>query len=347
MTDLTGQLCAIASEYDKSALNGALLKLLHGVVAPERSTVFRYISHKTGRFVIKHTELNVAGLQASDAYLTSPSLGAALEERPELKRCVDSGKLVTEVNDGVYVCIFPLLKHEAVHLLIQLERKLPFQRNELDLVAGLLDFFRNHLALIDYAETDTLTGLLNRKTLDENLDRILANAAGDSSAEEKSSYPARRHPNSKDSKNWLAIIDIDHFKRINDTYGHLIGDEVLLLLSRLMKETFRLDDQLFRFGGEEFVVVLQPTTLEDASTVLERFRSVVEEYTFPMVGNLTISVGFTHIEHYDNPTDLLDRADKALYYAKENGRNRLENYEALHRAGLFGVERETSVIDLF
>jgi diguanylate cyclase (GGDEF)-like protein len=340
-------LCRIAAEHDKTALNSLLLEMLIRVANARRSAIYRHVTHKGKSFIIQNAELGDSGLQSQDAYLTSPYLGSSLDNFLLLKQCIAEGKAISEDEDGLHVCVFPILKHEAIYLLIQLERKTAFVQSELDLVATLIDFFRDHLALIDYAETDTLTGLLNRKTLDENLDRILANAVGDTGTQSNLNFPARRNPNPDDSRNWLAIIDIDHFKRINDTYGHLIGDEVLLLVSRLMKETFRLDDQLFRFGGEEFVVVLQPTTLEDASMVLDRFRRIVEEYNFPLAGKLTASLGFTHIEHYDNPSDLLDRADKALYYAKENGRNRMENYESLHRAGLLGYVHESSVIDLF
>ena len=347
LKDFAGHLCSIAAEHDKTVLGGALLKMFQDVFFTQRSAIFRYVAHKGSRSVIKHAALDATGLHTHDAYLTSPNLGSSLEEHPVLTRSVNTGTVISEMSNDIHVYVFPMFRHEAVYLLIQLERTASFLKDELDLVAISLDFFRNHLELIDYAETDTLTGLLNRKTLDENLDRILASASGDSEGEANPNYPVRRHTHPDDSRNWLSIIDIDHFKRINDTFGHLIGDEILLLISRLMKDAFRLDDQLFRFGGEEFVVVLQPTSLKDASMVLDRFRRIVEEYQFPMVGHITVSLGFTRIEYYDSPSDLLDRADKALYFAKENGRNRMENYEALHQAGSLGNDREKSVIDLF
>jgi diguanylate cyclase (GGDEF)-like protein len=133
--------------------------------------------------------------------------------------------------------------------------------------------------------------------------------------------------------NWLAVADIDHFKQVNDTYGHIIGDEVLLLVAQLMRQSFRLGDQLFRFGGEEFVTVLQPVTQDDAQMVLDRFRHNLKNYEFPIVGRVTISIGFTQIHPIDTPTELVGRADQALYFAKQNGRDRVVSYEFLRATG--------------
>ena len=189
--------------------------------------------------------------------------------------------------------------------MVELERTAPFDTPVIGLVESILTYYSDHLALIDYAETDTLTGLLNRKTFDEHLDRVLSTASDDTCSEATVDHPLRRQVKSLDqTSNWLAIIDIDHFKGVNDTHGHLIGDEVLLLMAQRMQESFRLDDQLFRYGGEEFVAVLQPTGLLEARAVLDRFRRAVEVFEFPIVGKITVSVGFTMISFFDNPPDL-------------------------------------------
>ena len=80
---------------------------------------------------------------------------------------------------------------------------------------------------------------------------------------------------------WLGVVDIDHFKRVNDGFGHLIGDEVLVLVARIMRQSFRHYDRLYRFGGEEFVVLLRGGDEEDAKAAFERFRTNVESYLFP------------------------------------------------------------------
>ncbi len=120
---------------------------------------------------------------------------------------------------------------------------------------SILRIYRNFQGLLDYSERDTLTGLLNRKTFDESFLKAMAEpcaAAGAGVAGERPPGTAARA-----RSYWLGVIDIDHFKRVNDNHGHLIGDEVLLLLARLMRSSFRFHDRLYRFGGEEFVVLMR------------------------------------------------------------------------------------------
>jgi diguanylate cyclase (GGDEF)-like protein len=107
----------------------------------------------------------------------------------------------------------------------------------------------------------------------------------------------------------------------------LYGDEVLLLFSQMMEKHFRYNDFLFRFGGEEFVVILNLVDQENAEWVFERFRQRIGEFEFPTVGRVTVSIGVTHIDSAIMPSTILDRADKALYYAKSNGRNQVVIYE--------------------
>ena len=133
---------------------------------------------------------------------------------------------------------------------------------------------------------------------------------------------------------FLAVLDIDHFKQVNDRFGHLYGDEILIHFAQLMRSTFRAGDMLYRFGGEEFVVVFAVKRVEDGKEALERFRRAVEAYDFPRIGKITVSIGFTGIQGTGGPvTTLIDRADNAVYYAKRNGRNRVCGYETLVEKG--------------
>jgi diguanylate cyclase (GGDEF)-like protein len=134
---------------------------------------------------------------------------------------------------------------------------------------------------------------------------------------------------------------------VNDQYGHLIGDEVLLLFSQLMKQTFRNSDHLFRFGGEEFVGIFECTYPQDISKALNRFREAISNFDFPQVGKVTVSAGYTEIAAYDISSHLIDRADLALYYAKNNGRNRSCHYEQLITAGSLQENKKEGEIELF
>lgn len=196
-------------------------------------------------------------------------------------------------------------------------------------IETLARIFGNQIRLLDYSELDSLTRLLNRKTFDETFDRLLVSSSAASSA---ATHPDRRS-SEEESPAWLCVVDIDHFKRINDSFGHLFGDEVLLRMGDLMRKTFRDSDRLFRFGGEEFVVILNAPDEELAAAGFERFRSSVETHEFPQVGKVTCSIGFTAVTKMDVPTDVVGRADEALYFAKENGRNQVCCYEQLLAQG--------------
>ncbi len=200
----------------------------------------------------------------------------------------------------------------------------------------LLAIYSNLLLMLDEKERDKLTGLLNRQTFDDKLTQI-------------SSYyrkQALREGRGKGSS-WLAILDIDHFKKVNDEHGHLIGDEVLLVFSRLMEKSFRCTDLLFRYGGEEFVVILNCCTKQGAACALERFRQTVEQYAFPQIGRLTTSIGYICLQDSMLPSTLIDQADQALYYAKDHGRNQVASFEVISKLADAPAAVEDGDIELF
>ena len=119
------------------------------------------------------------------------------------------------------------------------------------------------------------------------------------------------------------MYDIDLFKKINDTYGHNVGDAVLTSLSNLVKSTIRDVDMIGRYGGEEFLVVMPNTILDDAKNYAERLRKTVEEYNFEEVGNITISIGIAQLESNETIDEIFKRVDGLLYISKETGRNRI------------------------
>jgi len=159
------------------------------------------------------------------------------------------------------------------------------------------------------AITDPLTGLFNRRFLEEKLSNELIRA--------------------KAYNNYLSIVmaDIDHFKRINDTYGHKVGDEVLKALALILKANTRGNDTVARYGGEEFVIILSNVSKYDAYRIAERIRLEVEDTSFEEIGvpeKITVSFGISCFpEDGEDAIDLLKKADQALYQAKSQGRNRV------------------------
>lgn len=179
----------------------------------------------------------------------------------------------------------------------------------------VMELYSNQISLLDSHERDQLTGLLNRQTFD--LQYNLFNRLGLNDARQKL---------------FLAVLDIDHFKRVNDKFGHLYGDEVLLHFAQIMEKKFRYTDSLFRFGGEEFVVLFSSDQDQAAEIVLNRFREAIGNFMFPGVGHVTVSIGYTVYRAGRASSDVIDEADQALYFAKENGRNKVVDYRVIPAA---------------
>ncbi|OWY39914.1 hypothetical protein CEK28_03995 [Xenophilus sp. AP218F] len=189
----------------------------------------------------------------------------------------------------------------------------------------------NFLRLLFEADRDMLTALHNRRKFDLRFYNLMASL---------------QSPQADPPPCALALIDVDLFKNVNDQFGHMVGDEVLLLLAQLMQQNFREDDGLFRYGGEEFALLLYGAESDVAEQALERFRLAVQRYPFPQAGNLTVSIGFTRIHAQQLPGQLLEQADRALYYAKAHGRNQVRSYEKLLAAGEL-QERAQNEVDFF
>lgn len=211
------------------------------------------------------------------------------------------------------------------------------------LANGVLALYRNYLALLEDSQTDTLTGLANRKTFERSIFHLLVR---DEEKESRSDW-LKRERRSTGEENWLAIIDVDYFKQINDRFGHIYGDEILILLANLMRKIFRQGDHLFRFGGDEFVVLLRNLNYESARDALERLRTSVSLHTLPQVGPATITAGFSMVSPEHSPDSTLGHADEALYYAKEQGRNQVHCYEKLIESGALLERRLNSKAEFF
>lgn len=156
------------------------------------------------------------------------------------------------------------------------------------------------------ATTDPLTLLFNRRKFDELLE-----------------YEMERD---RRYRSGLSILfcDIDNFKRINDKFGHDVGDSILSTFASKVKNSVRKSDIVARWGGEEFVLLIPNITAEIARTIAEKIRKMIENTDFPIVGKVTASFGVTHMLGEDNRDTVIKRADEALYSAKEKGRNRVE-----------------------
>ncbi|MCE4362730.1 GGDEF domain-containing protein [Xanthomonas hortorum] len=253
--------------------------------------------------------------------------------RAQLADARGAGDVVQLEEDGRALLVYPMMEARGIRTCLRVGGSRVPGTAEQAMLQGFARFFQNYRSLLDDAQRDALTGLRNRKTFDDVILRLFAGGAADASASESV---------------WLGIVDIDHFKRVNDSFGHLYGDEVLLLVAQLMQRAFRQDDLLFRFGGEEFVIVLRGVDRDTAVSLFERFRLAVAEYAFPQVGKVTLSTGIVELTHGRLISQMMDEADKALYWAKQHGRNRAEVYAELIASGqMQHLTQQVGSVDLF
>jgi len=344
MPAVVEQMAELTGHRDRDVMDITLATALRDLLRPFSVLIVRCVGDVGEQRWITRARLAAEDLvaQADPPWTEFTSL-PPLNQFPDRELCMHTRQLHVVRGAAGVISHFPLVSEREVIGVIEVASDAELGADDLRTVNAVLRLYCNFQSLLDYGERDTLTGLLNRKTFDGSFLRLTAQPkvlpAEVSASELRKPLPAASF--------WLGVLDIDHFKRVNDNFGHLIGDEVLLLMSRLMRSNFRFQDQLFRFGGEEFVVLMRCAHAADAGRAFERLRTRVERHAFPQVGRITVSVGFTQMRAGDTPASAFERADKAVYFAKQSGRNQVHHYADLVAAGLLADQSRDSDIELF
>jgi diguanylate cyclase (GGDEF)-like protein len=355
MPDLIASVVSLTAYRDRDLLASTVVSVLADWLQPLALSMYRCVGDPTAPRLLRQAgERRGAPALPGDPPWTPPEALPAAAGWPAHQQALSSGRPVLGVasNDGTraLVNVFPLSVGPQCVGLIEVVNDAPLSVEQQRLVSGVLKIYRNQIGLLDYSERDTLTGLLNRKTFDEQFGKCLIEDAAHlvaASADDPPGGRAERRTSAAPVRHWLGLIDIDHFKRVNDQCGHLIGDEVLLLVAGILRSAFRHGDRLYRFGGEEFVVLLRADSRPHAVVAFERFRLQMEAFRFPQVGRVTASVGFTELRPVDTGTAAFERADRAVYHAKESGRNQVLCHESLIESGALEDSEKLGEIELF
>lgn len=283
--------------------NGAVKRVVEGKVGKNEITNSKGIRMLAGYAHVKTSNWGIVSQTPKNSYI-----------QPSIELIKQVGKFTLPFVILVLVISIYLLR-KFVHPLRELAQyahqvaektmiKRPdipegyFEVNELKHTMFLMvDHYRTQIQMFENEATlDPLTGLLNRRTLQKRI-------------HEFKEYS-------------IILFDIDHFKMVNDTYGHLMGDEVLRFLSDLIRKQTRECDICFRYGGEEFLILLPNTTIEEAYQIAERIRKTAEETSSPIGKAVTISIGVGNMPNTaSHHNELFNLIDQALYRAKGNGRN--------------------------
>lgn len=321
MTLFADHIAELTSHRDRELLDFALAGALKDMVQPRVVAINRCV----GEVGDRHW-LNRARLCRGDAVATSDPPWSDLDTLPKLEsgeaRCtaLTERRVVKSPGPPHWTC-FPLFGGGEAVGVVEIETDAALEDSAQRTVEGVLRIYRNFDRLLDYSERDSLTGLLNRKTFDENF----LKATADLPPPPDDTDDGRRIRGNA-SGYWVGVIDIDHFKRVNDAHGHLAGDAVLRDLAALLMASVRAPSDLpVRLGGEEFALILPDTPEDEALSVCERLRERVAAQTFQGDGTplrISISLGLGEVQD-DDVGRILGDVDRALYCAKAAGRNRV------------------------
>jgi diguanylate cyclase (GGDEF)-like protein len=319
----------ITNQRDVDSLEYSLVATLAEMVTFSEVGIYKLVDDGNQSYLEEVVKLKFDENRQPEEALEWTENSNIIARDQNIQECLDTGlQIPFYENDRLTRLIMPITCDKKVVAAVNLNAKIdltPYAK----MLEGMIRIYENYLFILDESEKDKLTGLFNRRTFDKKLDRLLQIQRNQQIRLIESQSDKEQRSLKPHSETWLAMIDIDDFKKINDSHGHVFGDAVLSLLAHKMKLCFRQADYLFRFGGEEFVVILEPHPKEQAYITLERFRAAIAEHDFPLVGRVTVSIGYAKIIETDYPPAILDSADKALYYSKTHGKNTIYNYETL------------------
>lgn len=322
----------ITEQHDADALDLGLLTTLADFIPVNELSIIKLIKENITDKVNEAVRLYIPANNPDNKNYTLDNETKTIIANSQIIESIQTAAVIKQTLDGLEYLYIPLLIDNKVTGVLKIESYDDLSK-WLSSIEGIVRIYCNYLAIFNESERDKLTGLLNRKTFDYKLDRLLEKQRKQQEKYRMANQQSENRQAFTRSHAWLAMLDIDYFKRINDTFGHLFGDEVILLISQKMKQFFRSSDLLFRFGGEEFVIILEPAPAEMAKKTLECFRKTIADHPFPQVGTTTVSIGYARITKNDYHHVILERADKALYYAKEHGRNCVYNFQELLESG--------------
>jgi diguanylate cyclase (GGDEF)-like protein len=354
-SDVLDAVLAMTRSRERAEVDALMLTALAAQTGAARARLWRLKGEAGGQ---RHWILCGEQRQGHTTVVPVEHLGEAArtlvpwQERPDLVRCAEAATVLATARTeppGWHTGL-PLIAEDGGPLdgLIELDTASPLGGVVLADAQRLLLGHRQVLGLLDYSERDTLTRLLNRKRFDSAfMHATVAEARRIYGAPDDDGQTPDRRAGVVVRRHWLGVIDIDHFKLVNDRFGHTVGDEVLSIVGRIMASVFRFDDQLYRFGGEEFVVLLTARDEAGAMTAFERFRHAIASCDFPAIHHVTVSIGFSDVRPGDTPQACFDRADKAVYHGKIHGRNQTHSHELLVAQGLIQDTSHCGEIELF
>lgn len=357
MTSLTEHIIKLTDHRDRDLLELTLAKAMVTLLPIDRVTIAKVFSEEG----VKRW-LDIATLDARGGGKVQDPLRVDFDRLPRLEddskrmRCLQSRELVEYAwagDNGPRISYLPLFldSRNEEEGIIEVHSGFSLSEPQLQVIGDLHHVFTNMYNLLAYSDRDALTGLLNRKSLDDTFYHAVLDELGELGSKDKALdavvAPGQERRHRVPPNYWLGSISVDNFGELSDRSGHLIAEEVLLLVARIMNNTFRTYDRLYRFGGEQFGVLMHCPDEALVLAAFERFRANVEKFNFPQVGRVTVSAGFTRITADDSPSTTLERAERAVDYAQHHGKNQAFSHPELVRRGVLESVNKVGEVDVF
>ncbi len=358
MATLTEHIIKLTDHRDRELLELTLSKALIDLLRIDRVVIARVVSEEGVKRWLEVASLDVrgGGKVVDPLRVDFQTLSKLDDERYRLQ-CLQSRALAEHAwagEEGPRISYVPLYSGSAIddEGVIEVHSGSSLTVGQLQVIEDMVHVFRNMYSLLAYSDRDALTGLLNRKSLDDTfysavLEEMDHGLEGATNTLQAQVLPVSERRHRVPPNYWLGTVSVDNFSVINDKSGHLIAEEVLLLVARIMNNTFRTYDRIYRLGGEQFAVLMHCPDEALVLAAFERFRANMEKFNFPQVGRVTACGGFTRVTADDSPSTTLERSERAVDYAQHNGRNQVFSHDDLVRKGFFGDAIKVGAVDLF
>jgi len=357
MATVTEHLIKLTDHRDRDLLELTLSKALIDLLPLQRVLVSRVVREEGADRWLEVTTLDArGGGKVVDPLRVDFLALPVLKDFKDRLLCIESHKLVEVAwagENGPRITYLPLFDHlrNTEDGVLEIHSAQALDGPQLQVVSQLQQVFRNMYNLLAYSDRDGLTGLLNRKSLDDTFyNAVLEELDEDVNASkvlEAAAVPGQERRHRVPPNYWLGTVTVDAFGSIGEKGGHLIAEEVLLLVARILNNTFRTYDRIYRLGGEQFAVLMHCPDEALVLAAFERFRVNMEKFNFPQVGHATACGGFTRVSPQDSPSTALERAERAVDHGRHLGGNHVFSYSELVRTGVFEELTHEGAVDLF
>ncbi|MFM2036981.1 MAG: hypothetical protein RL459_2246 [Pseudomonadota bacterium] len=357
MATLIDHVLRLTDHRDRELLELTLSKALIDLLTIQRVVVARVVSKDGNKHWMEQVRLDArGGGKVADKLRLDVSKLPRWEDVTDRVKCVQAAQTLEVAwagPNGPRITYLPLFADSRFDDLgvIEIHSAAPLQAADFGIAEQLRHVYRNMYNLLAYSDRDALTGLLNRKSLDDAFYSAVLEELDGVSGQRLDAYAAqgagdeRRHR--VPANYWLGMVVVDQFDLLSDKHGHLLGEEILLLVARILNNTFRTYDQLYRFDREHFGVLMHCPEESVVFSVFDRFRSNVEKFNFPQVGRVTVSCGFMSVMSDDTPDTALGKTERAVDFAQKSGRNRVVSHLAMLRNGSFEEPPRVGGVDIF